>query len=96
MEICIKSLGRGVNKIGEGLQDPIYRGKNYLVLRSEYEVLERKNTWFLERGLYITSNLLESCLINEYKTLISESIVKGEIQTILPCIFEKLSFPIGG
>ena len=56
MEICIISVGLGVNQIGEGLQDPVYGGKNSLVLRSEYEVLKRKNTLFLERGLYITSN----------------------------------------
>ena len=28
----------------QGLQDPVYGGKNSLVLRSEYEVLKRKNT----------------------------------------------------
>ena len=42
MEICIRSVGCGVNQIGEGLQDPIYGDKNSLVLRSEYEVLKRK------------------------------------------------------
>ena len=31
-------------------------GKNSLVLRSGYEVLKRKNTKILERGLQITSN----------------------------------------
>ena len=48
MEIFIRSIG--------GLQYPIYGGKNSLILRSEYEVLKRKNTYILERGLHITSN----------------------------------------
>ena len=40
MEICIRSIGGDVNQIGEGLQDPVYGGKNSLVLRYEYEVLK--------------------------------------------------------
>ena len=44
MEIYNRNVGWGVNRIGEGLQDPVYRGKNSLVLRFEYEVLKRKNT----------------------------------------------------
>ena len=42
--ILIPCYLRGVNQIGESLQYPVYRGKNSLVLRSEYEVLKKKNT----------------------------------------------------
>ena len=42
MEIYIKSVGRGVNQIGEDLQYSVYGGKNSLVLRSEYEVLKKE------------------------------------------------------
>ena len=42
MEIFIRSVGCGVNQIGEGLKYPIYGGKNSLVLRFEYEVLKGK------------------------------------------------------
>ena len=50
----------------------VYRGKNSLVLGIRCEVLERKNTQFLERELYPTSNLLDPCVWKEYGSLISE------------------------
>ena len=56
MEIFIKNEGWGVNQIGEGLQYPVYGGKNSPVLRYRYEVMKRKNTKILEKGLQITSN----------------------------------------
>ena len=42
MEIFIRSVGCGVNQIGEGLQDPFHGGKNSLVLRSAYEFFSPK------------------------------------------------------
>ena len=42
MEVFIRSVGWGVNQIGEGLRYPIYGGKNSLVLRSEHEVVKKE------------------------------------------------------
>ena len=60
------------NYIGEGLHCPVYGGNNSSVLGIGCEVLERKNTQFLERGLYPTSNLLYPCVLKKYGYLISE------------------------
>ena len=39
----------GTNYIGEGLQYPVYGGKEFPVLRYCYEVLRRKNSRILKR-----------------------------------------------
>ena len=50
MEIFIINEGWGVNQIREGLQYPVYGGKNSPVLRFGYEVLKRKNIKSYKKG----------------------------------------------
>ena len=49
MEIFIRNEGRGVNQIGEGLQYPVYGGKNFPVLKFGYEVLKKKYLDIIKR-----------------------------------------------
>ena len=69
VEILIKGRGnsclidgRGINYFGESLHYPVYRGKQFLVLRDDCEVLRRKNSQILKEDQFLKVALQTHCL----------------------------------